>query len=83
MSKKYVVKSDKKLNPALKKQIVGVRSGMLGQCNKIGIPRRFMLTMSKELPGGIIKDKLTGRSTTHVSLYALGDVKQALKELFG
>jgi len=81
--KKYVVKSDRKLNPALKKQVTDIRGGMLGQCNKVGLPQRFTLKMSKDEPGGTIIDHQTGRSTTHIPLFALREVKAVIYELFG
>ena len=80
---KYQIKSDKKLNPELKKLIVGLRSAMFGQVNKKILPKRFTVIMSKDEPGAIITDTQTGRKTTHVPLFALSDVKQAIKELFG
>jgi hypothetical protein len=83
MTKKYVIKSDRKSNPTLKKQIVGLRSGILGQCDKVFLPQRFTLKMSKKEPGGTITDNKTGRTTTHIPLFALSEIKATLSELFG
>ena len=80
---KYSIKSDRRLNPALKKQVVGLRSGMMERANKYELPKRFLLSMNDEEPGGSIKDLQTGRTTQHIPLFALAEVKQAIKDLFG
>lgn len=81
--KKYILKSDRKLNPALKKQVTDLRGGILGQCNKVYLPPRFVLKMSKDRLAGTITDKQTGRTTSLIGLYALAEVKGTLSELFG
>jgi hypothetical protein len=83
MSKQYVLKGDARLNPMLKKQVVGLRSRILGKCNKHGLPKRFALQMSKDEPAGAITDCETGRTTSLIGLYALSEVRVVLNELFG
>ena len=79
----YKIKSDKKLNPELKKQMVGLRSAMFGQVNKTKLPKRFTIVMNNDEPNGNITDTTTGRISKRVPLCALGDVKQTLNDLFG
>ena len=81
MAKVYTVKGDEKLNPELKKQVVDLRSKIMGQCGDL--PERFVLTMSIHGPRGTITDKQTGKTTSPVGLYALSDVVRVINELFG
>lgn len=50
----------------------------MGQVAKANLNLRFNLEMSKDRPGGVITDTVTGKSTDHVPLFALREVLEAL-----
>lgn len=72
---------DKKINPALRKQIRGVRGCIVDAANKHRIPKRFKFTPNADEPSMILTDTKTKRKTT-VPLFAYGVVRQVLGDLF-
>lgn len=81
MAKKHSISSDEKSNPVLKEEITSLRGGMLAQAEKIELPSRFEVESHKERPRMIIKDKETGK-VTEVPIFAYGEVRKALHDLF-
>lgn len=72
---------DKHLNPQLKEAVQGLRGGIVAQANKNPIPERFMCEPHPDHPRVIITDTETGK-TTDVPLFAYGEVRKVLTELF-
>lgn len=76
------ISNDERLNPVLKDQVQGLRGAMVDQAEKNQLPERFTVKQHKDLPRMIIEDQETGRST-EVPLFAYGEVRRTLSELFG
>lgn len=71
------IKSDENLNPALKDQVQTLR----GMINKGVNSERFIKTPCDDCPAFYVTDTETGKKTT-VSLFALSEVMDALRNLF-
>lgn len=81
MAKKHAVRSDARLNPALREDLQGVRSLLHEAAEQQPLPLRFTTENDPNRPAVIITDKTTGRQTT-VPLFAYLEVRAALTELF-
>jgi len=76
------VKNDRKLNPRLRKQIQGLRGMIVGAAELHSVPKRFKITPDPTHPRMDITDRTTGK-TSKISLYAYGQVRKLLSDLFG
>ena len=76
------IKSDKKLNPALAEEVQGVRGILVDSAESNPIPERFTVQASSEGPYMYIVDNETNR-TSKVPLFAYGQTRRVLTELFG
>lgn len=76
------ITSDNELNPQLKAQVQGLRGGIVAQANERPCPDRFMCESHREQAAITITDTETGNKTT-VPLFAYGEVRTALLNLFG
>ena len=74
---KMKIKSDEKLNPVLRNQVQTLRC----MINKGVNSERFIKTPCSDCPAVYVTDIETGRKTA-VSLFALSEVMDALKDLF-
>lgn len=81
MTKKHIISSDSKLNPVLKEEVTSLRGGMLAQAEKNQLPSRFEVQSHKEFPSMIIRDRKSG-NITEVPLFAYGEVRRVLNDLF-
>lgn len=82
MAKKHAVSNDNRMNSSLQGEVQGLRGGMVAQAEKNELPERFQVTPHADYPRMIIEDTVTGKKT-EVGLYAYGDVRRVLGELFG
>lgn len=76
------IKSDEEANEALAEELGGLRGSMLAAAEGREMPARFSAEPHGERPAMIITDSETGRQTM-VPLFAYGDVRRTLTELFG
>ena len=74
------IKSDKRLNKDLKKQVQSLRGVMATQASKI-IPKGFEVIRDTEEPVLIITNKKNTKNT-RVPIFAASNVLKALGELF-
>jgi hypothetical protein len=72
---------DASANPALRKQMGTLRGGMVQAANSNPLPERFKVEPVLGAPRMDITDTQTGRKTT-VPIFAYGEVRRALNELF-
>jgi len=85
MSKKpqtFNVTMDRKKNPALRQQMGELRGGMIEAAERNHLPERFIESQHPHRPAVRIMDQETGRITT-VPLFAYGEVRKALNDLYG
>ncbi len=70
------------MNEALRQEVQQTRRSILGAAEQHPLPERFCAEPHSDSPSMVITDRETGRETT-VALFAYGDVRRALNELFG
>lgn len=76
----HFIRSDERMNKALKNEIGGLRGSMLNAAEAIMIPERFYVYPDPDSPSMWIGDSETGEET-NVSLYAYREVRVALSRL--
>lgn len=76
------IKRNNQTNPELAKQAQEVRTAIVSAAEKNSLPSRFKVKPSKTSPSMIITDSKTGKKTK-VPLFAYGEVRKALTQLFG
>ena len=75
------IKSDEGLNPALRKEVQGLRQAILREADKEVVNDRFIFVPSTDRPGIEIIDQETGKCI-FCPLFAFRTVKEVLKSLF-
>jgi hypothetical protein len=78
----HAINGDELMNDALRNDVQSLRGGMVGAAERHHLPDRFQVIQDVDAPRMIIKDTETGRSTI-VPLFAYGNVREALNDLFG
>lgn len=76
------ITTDAGLNPKLANEVQGLRGMMLGAATKNPLPDRFVVEPHASRPAMIITDTVTGKTST-VPLFAYGEVRATLTDLFG
>ena len=76
------IKGDENLDPALAEEVQGVRGIILGEAESNPLPKRFTAQAASDGPYMYIVDNETNR-TTKVPLFAYGETRRVLTELFG
>ncbi len=77
----HAIKSDNRLNPQLRAEVQGLRGAITSQAESVQLPRRFVATPSTLKPEIAIRDTVTGK-LAHVPMFAYGEVRRVLAELF-
>jgi hypothetical protein len=77
----YRVSADAKLHPVLQEQLGELRDGLVGAAEGQHLPARFTARAHADHPSFVITDHNTGHATT-VPLFAYGEVRAALADLF-
>ena len=80
-TRRYRVSEDAALHPTLQEQLGVLRGGMVDAAEEFHLPPRFTARPHADRPAFIVTDTQTGRAT-EVGLYAYGDLRQALADLF-
>lgn len=78
--KEFKVLSDDRLNPQLKEEIQGLR-GLMWQSMPNIKSKRFMMSQCPDRPAVIIRDTLTGKTSTEIGLCDLHGAIQVINEL--
>jgi hypothetical protein len=76
------IESDKRLNQTLQRQVANGRSVMVEEADKNKLPSRFTVEPSTKSASMFITDTTT-KKVTNVSLFAYGEVRKSLNDLFG
>jgi hypothetical protein len=79
--RRIATRDDARLNPELREQTQTLRGEMADAAERQPMPPRFSAESDPNRPAMIITDAQTGRQTT-VPLFAYGEVRAALTELF-
>ena len=76
------IKTDKTMNPRLRKQVQGLRNSMESAAEKQDLPKRFSIAQSKDKPAMIITDSETAKQV-EVPLCDYLGARAVLNAFFG
>jgi len=77
----HPISSDENMYPELKQQVQSIRGSISERANANPLPQRFTVEQSHTTPSMVITDTITGNATK-VPLFAYGEVRNVLNDLF-
>jgi len=77
----HPISSDENMYPELKQRVQSIRGAISSRADRNQLPERFVVTQNPDHPRMVITDTITGNATD-VPLFAYGEVRQVLNDLF-